>query len=165
MVEKTARSRGRPKKEPSPFSEKPRLTAKQWLGLEREFLGIKDQWQSDGWPSRAPPHAVATAAGATERAVRYWREDPEYLRGLEWLLSEQLSARFAAGDSKEPAPKLTDQQRAARLHIFVKQNWTGPIQSPIDKKIYSSIDDYTAHLLAYPDVVPWADELVKEKSE
>ena len=163
-TKKTGRSRGRPPKEPSPFGERPQLTAKQWLGLDREFHSIKDQWQSDSCPWRAPLHAVATAAGVTERAARGWRKDPEYLRGLGWLLSEQLSAKIAAGDSKEPAPKLTDQQRAARLHVFVKQNWTGPVQSPIDEKVYSSIDDYVGHLLAH-GVMPWPGESVKKKAE
>ncbi len=90
-TKKTARSRGRPNKEPAPFAEKPRLTPKKWRGLEREFFGIKDQHQSDGWPSLAKLHAVATAAGVTERAVRQWRDDPEYERGLWWLLTERLA--------------------------------------------------------------------------
>ena len=171
---KTGRSRGRPTKEPSSFDEKPNLTDKQWRGLEREFLAIKDQFQSDGWPSHAMLHAVAKVAGVTERAVRQWHNNPEYLRGLGWLIAERLSAQIAAGDSKEPASKLTDRQHAALLHAFVKQNWTGSVQSPIDKKVYSSIDDYVAHLIAAGDskepalahdVVPWPGELVKKNSE
>ena len=163
-TKKTGRSRGRPPKKPSPFAEKPRLTPKQWRGLEREFLGIEDQFQSDGWPSVATVHAVAAAAGVTTRAVREWRaKEPEYLRGLWWLVAERLSAKIAADDPTEPDSKPTDQQRAALLHAFVKQNWTGSVQSPIDEKVYSSIDDYVAHLLAH-DVMPY-DGPVKKKSE
>ena len=160
---KAARSRGRPPKEPSPFAEKPRLTPKKWRGLERELLGIKDQFQSDDWPSEL--HAVATAAGVTERAVRQWRDDdPEYLRGLGWLMAAKLTERLDRGDPEQSEPTLTEKQRAGFLHVFVKRNWTGPVQSPIDKKVYSSIDDYVAHLLNHHDVVPY-DGSVKKKSE
>ena len=171
---KTGQSRGRPTKEPSPFGEKPNLTDKQWRGLEREFLAIKDKFQSDGWPSLAKLHAVATAADVTERAVRQWRDDPEYLRGLWWLTAERLTAKMAADDPKEPNSKLTGQQHAALLHAFVKNNWTGSAQSPIDQKVYLSVGDYVAHLIAAGDsrgpalahdIVPWLGELVKKKSE
>ena len=173
-TKKTARSRGRPTKEPSPFGEKPNLTDKQWRGLEREFLAIKDQHQSDGWPSHAMLHAVAKAAGVTVRAVRQWRDDPEYLRGLWWLTAERLTAKIAADDPKESDSNLTRQHHAALLHVFVKSKWTGSVQSPIDQKVYLSIDDYVAHLIAAGDsrapalthdVVPWLGELVKKKSE
>ena len=103
------------------------------------------------------------AASVTERAVRQWRDDPEYLRGLLWLFAEQLSAKITADDPTVPDSKPTDQQRAALLHAFVKSNWTGYAQSPIDKTVYSSIDDYVAHLLTH-DVMPY-DGPVKKKSE
>ena len=170
---KAARSRGRPTKKPSPFGEKPNLTDKRWRGLKREFLGIKDYIQSDGWPSLATIHAVAAAAGVSTRAVRQWRDDePEYLRGLWWLIAERLSAKIAADDPTEPDSKPTDQQRAALLHAFVKSNWTGPIQTmisedgelPSQRKVYLTIDDYVAHLIE-KNVVPMPDGTVKKKSE
>ena len=167
-MKKTARPRGRPTKEPSLFGEKPNLTDTQWLALEREWRGCGEGYLKDEWPSKTPADRVAQVAGVSRQTVHNWRTIPkyrhEYRRGLDWLLIERLTQSLTTGDPKEPDSKLTRQQHADILLSFIKQNWTGSVQSPIDEKVYLSPDKYVAHLIAAGnsrepalahDVVPW----------
>ena len=175
-MKKTGRSRGRPNKEPSSFGEKPNLTDTQWLALECEWRGCGEEFLKDEWPSGTAAEIVARAAGVSRQMVHNWRTGPkyrhEYRRGLVWLLIERLTRSLATGDPKDPDPKLTRPQHAALLHVFVKRNWTGSAQSPIDKKIYLSPDKYVAHLMAAGDsrepalahdVVPRSDDQTVEE--
>ncbi len=109
MTQKPAKRKpGRPKKSPSPKHKKPKLTNEQWLGLKREFHGCHKEWQQDGWPSGTPAQTVAKFAGVSRQIVHRWREDPQYLRGLEWLLIEKLSQRPVYGDQDEPKLGIAD---------------------------------------------------------
>ena len=173
------RRRGRPKKSPAQLGEKPHLTGKQWRGLERELRGcvqeweINEKWELTAWPSQTPSQMVAESAGVTDRSVQGWRKDLEYLRGLFWLVAQKVTKRLEADNKDEPDPTLTERQRAAQLHAFVKQNWTGPVQSPLGedeeeprgRRVFVSVDDYVAHLLEHDDVVPMSDQWAKKKTE
>ena len=112
-----------------------------------------------------------------------WRKDSEYRRGLGWLadqkitqinqkIAEKLTQKLKNGDQDQTRPPLTEKQRTAVVHSFVKQNWTGPVQTPIaegeeephERKVFSSPDEYVAHLLKH-GVLPWSDKQAKKKSE
>ena len=166
------RKLGRPKKKPAPQGEKPNLTPEQWLGLEREIRGCDKEWRKDGWPSSTSARLVAEATGVSPRAVEGWRNNPEYLRGLHWLISEKLTRKLNESDESHTEQILTERQRAAEVHAFVKQKWTGSVQTPIaenkdqpeekleepqERKVFSSVDEYVAHLLKH-GVLPMPDE-------
>lgn len=102
---------GRPKKSQSPKGEKPQLTDKQWLALEREWGGCSEKYLKDEWPSKTPAEIVARAAGVSRQIVDRWRKNPgycrEYRRGLDWLLIEKLTQSLdrsdqTAGDPDDP---------------------------------------------------------------
>ena len=156
--------RGRPQKSPAPFGEKPNLTDRQWRGLEYELRGYQKGQSEEDWPSTTPTHIVAKAAGVNVRSVQGWRKDPEYLRGLDWLLARAITQQLDSRDKETSGSLLTRKQRAAQLHVYVKRNWAGSAESPIDKQIFTSIDDYVAHLLEC-GVVPMPDEQAKKKSD
>ena len=104
------RGRGRPKKTPAPTGERPDLTEKQWLALEREFRGCRDKWNSEGWPSSTPAQIVAEFADVSVQMIFRWRrEDPEYCRGLDWLLIEQLQQRLAREGQSDSQPPATEE--------------------------------------------------------
>ena len=88
------RGRGRPKKQPKSPGEKPDLTENQWLALKKEFVGCGARWKNEGWPSSTSAQIVADFAGVSPQIVFRWRKNPEYLRGLEWLLMERLLRRL-----------------------------------------------------------------------
>ncbi len=103
------RGRGRPKKTPAPTGERPDLTEKQWLALEREFRGCRDKWNSEGWPASTPAQIVADFAGVSRQMVDTWRrEDPQYFRGLEWLLMERLLQRLDRDFQSDSQPIAND---------------------------------------------------------
>ena len=165
MIKKRAgRRRGRPKKEPAPWGDRPRLTDKQWRALDREFRGREQKWRQGEWPT--PAQTVAEYAKVSRQSVDKWRKDPEYRRGRDWLLSDKISHQLEQADQDEEDPSLTEKQREHLVYDFVRRDWTGPVRSVIDQKIYRSIDAYAAHLLEH-EALPASDELldVNKKSE
>ncbi len=98
---------GRPGKSTSPKGQKPRLTDKQWCGLERECGGYQNTagQQKNGWPSKTPVQTVATAAGVSRQMVYKWRKGPQYRRGLCWLMTEKHPERVERMAADDPGFK------------------------------------------------------------
>ncbi len=116
IFRKGVRALGRPKKSPSPQGQKPQLTDNQWRGLEKECRGYQNtsDRQKDGWPSRTPAQTVASAASVTRQAVHKWRKDPQYRRGLYWLMCEKSSERVEHIAENDPGFKEFCRESSAR---------------------------------------------------
>jgi len=119
------RGPGRPEKTSAPYGEKPNLTENQWRALERELRGCLSGPNSKSWPWVTPAQRVAEFAGVTRQSVSEWRrEDPEYRRGLYWLLLlPPLATQLARADQADV------EQRAAQLAHRAKQIARG---DPVD---------------------------------
>ena len=111
------RGRGRPPKAPAPTGEKPDLTEKRWRALEREFRGWRGGRNKEDWPSSAPAQFVAEFADVSVQMVFRWRKDPEYLRGLYWLLVERLEQRLARDDQSDSQPIANDEPQSDEIWV------------------------------------------------
>jgi hypothetical protein len=149
---------GRPKKDKAGTpGEMPELTAQQWAALaieERRFN--PDCFEVSPKHFRAPAQSVANAVGVTRQSVYMWRRDHRYQRGLLWLWSRKLTERLERGD-KEAAHEPPRQVRVAHLHAHAS-DWTEPVTSPLDGKVYETEEEYRDHLMAYDankPIMPW----------
>ena len=146
---------GRPKKKVQHIiGDMPKLADYQWAALAKEYQGVKD-WEREPWPSETPAPIVATAAGKTRQIVYRWRKDPAYRRGLIWLGSTELD-RLLDAEKKESIAPFNSRQRDALLATHVTKHWTGPIKSPLDGRVYPTIDKYVVHLIE-AEVIPYDD--------
>ena len=153
----TGRKPGRPRKQlliPS-LGEKPKLKPSQWAALAAEYQSI--DWSRDTWPSRAALRKVAANAEVSREAVRKWRLDPLYHRGLVWLAAEDVSAALEQ-ESPRPSWLRSKRQSNALLGVHLKQHWQGPTVSPLDGKTYDTWEGYLRHLQDYPDAI-WIGDL------
>jgi hypothetical protein len=159
----TGRKPGRPRKQVliPDLGEKPDLTPRQWKALAVEYQTV--DWAREPWPSRVPLRGVASAAEVSHEAVRKWRLDPLYQRGLIWLAHEELSAALEQ-ESQQPRNLRTKRQADALLHVHLKANWQGPTVSPLDGKTYDNADDYFRHVQNHPAAV-WVGDLPPGKSK
>ncbi len=107
VLDRGIRAPGRPEKSPSPRGQKPHLTDKQWLALERELRGYQEgaDQLKDNWPARTAAQMVAEAADVTRQMVHKWRKNPQYRRGLYWLMKEKLPEHVECMAANDPGFK------------------------------------------------------------
>lgn len=108
-------------------------------------------WDKSPWPSRAGLRPVGRAAGVSHEAVRKWRRDHEYCRGLIWLASQEL--RSGQDRTKPLLPSRSKKSADANLHVYLKKNWTGPVESVLDGETYHTAEAFFAHVVDCPDAI------------
>jgi hypothetical protein len=157
----TGRAPGRPPqvKQSPTVGQKPKLTKRQWKALRTEHRFI--DWSRVPWPSRASLRKVGLSAGASHEAVRQWRQNPSYGSGLIWLEAEKLIRGLRAEKTARSRRHRSKRQANAAFHVYLKNNWSGPIVSPLDGKTYDNADDYFHHLQDHPDIA-WAGDTPTE---
>lgn len=140
----TGRPNGRPRKSPPTHGGKPVLTPAQLRGVEAE-MRLEG---ADNLLFQESATAVATSAGVSVRTVNRWRLDPHYKQGVEqrwgWLIARDMREH---NRPRRPEP-LSEQKRAALISERVNNEWGGPVESPLDGRIYTTPEEYAEHVLA-----------------
>jgi len=131
---------------------RPNLSDKQWKALEFEIRRLTDNWtHTEGWPSNAPAERVAQHACVSKPTIYTWRQNPEYRRGLYRLASEgfssKVSVRLKKNDILAKPAAHQPAQTGARMHSHIKNNWCGPIESPVDRNSYGTAEGIFRHAL------------------
>lgn len=169
----TGRKPGRPKKVPTQWGTRPLLSPRQWAALHYELARIGSLQDLDGhaWPSHASLGQVSRAVGVSREAVRKWRSDPDYRRGLNYLISDLVAATLREHNESEQSKRLRKMPRRlqmsptnakrdgdANLDVFLRQNWTGPTKSMLDGKVYSDPYSYLRHVKDHSGAI-WVGDL------
>lgn len=91
---------------PAPADRKPRLTPNQWMVIKaissKRSLNIMD-FESN-WPIKAPVEKISEETGISVRSIYKWKNNPDFWRGLVWLISEDLIADLSTPDDIQTEP-------------------------------------------------------------
>ncbi len=149
--------------EAEPLSESQKRALERELRFQRFTPGGK-------WFTNLPVQHVADYAKVTRPTVYSYRNDPNYrrafLRQLDERIAKKLIPRLEERDvvraQTAVMPALSENERHRRQAVEVAAQWTGPVRSPIDGKLYSTPNDYAQHLREEDALLASSDRVKKK---
>lgn len=139
----TGRPSGRPKKAPQEMGEAPKLTKKQWKGIEYQIEH-----------PNASQAEIGRAVGVRRQSVSQWQKNKNYMRGLYRAHGIRLAEHFEKKDA-ERKKKIRDEAKKRIVapdtaYEFLRwelaNKWPGYVVSPLDGRTYRDRDTFLEHI-------------------
>jgi hypothetical protein len=137
----TGRPPGRPRKTLPITGRKPVLTSAQWRGVRAEF-----RLDRGGPLFTGRVTAVAERAGVSRIMVYKWRRDPSYEQGVYWLWGRLMARNLRERNRPPRLEPLNKRQLSALIGARICNEWRGPVESPLDGNLYTTLEDYAKHV-------------------
>ncbi|WP_147164030.1 hypothetical protein [Pararhodospirillum oryzae] len=99
---------------------------------------------------------IAEAVGVSRQMVYLWRRDTRYRQGLFWLAGEKIAETLIEDQKRKDIAPTSTEQRRVNLEIYIRDHWSGPVESPLDGEVYETIEDYIGHVLDFDQENPIA---------